>query len=100
MWSVFIGIVRKSNKNLELCAEVDLIGLILERLPDVDDIVAGKLLEFCFFAVLEIIFVVSDFFIELLGVLASYSVDVKQMKQFLRCLEAVDGKWVNIKMAL
>lgn len=42
MWSVFIGIVRKSNKNLESCAEVDLIGLILQRLPQVDDIVAGK----------------------------------------------------------
>lgn len=31
----------------------------------------------------------------MLGVLAGYSVDVKQMKQFLRCLEAVDGKWVR-----
>uniref|UniRef100_A0A5S6QKT8 BEACH-type PH domain-containing protein n=1 Tax=Trichuris muris TaxID=70415 RepID=A0A5S6QKT8_TRIMR len=72
--SVFIGIARRSNRNLEKCLENDLIGILLERLPDASDIVA-------------------DLLIELLTVLATYSVNVKDMNAVLRYLRASNKRW-------
>ncbi|KAL1229487.1 putative neurobeachin [Trichinella spiralis] len=74
MWCVFIGIARKSHRNLEACAESGLIRALLGRLPDAEDVVA-------------------DFLIELLTILTTYSINVKDMKMFLRALRAVDNKW-------
>ncbi|CAG0902908.1 unnamed protein product [Cyprideis torosa] len=42
MWSVFIAMLRKSIRNLEACAGMNVIRLILERLCTADAIVAGE----------------------------------------------------------
>ncbi|KHJ48053.1 hypothetical protein D918_01320 [Trichuris suis] len=75
--SVFIGIARRSNRNLEKCLENDLIRILLERLADASDIVAGKI----------------DLLIELLTVLTTYSVNVKDMNAVLRYLRASKKRW-------
>lgn len=74
VWSVFVGVVRKSNRNLEACSRVGLISMVLDRLAGSDP-------------------VVSDLLIQLLGVLTSYSISVKEIKRFLRALKAEDGHW-------
>ncbi|KAK0416360.1 hypothetical protein QR680_012438 [Steinernema hermaphroditum] len=74
IWSVFVAIARKSNRNLEACSRVGLITKVLDRLPLADN-------------------VISDFLVQLLGVLSNYSITVKETKRFLRALEAVDGVW-------
>lgn len=38
---------------------------------------------------------VPDLLIEMLGVLASYSVTVKELKQLFSAMKAVNGKWVK-----
>ena len=38
---------------------------------------------------------VTDLLIEMLGVLASYSVTVKELKQLFSAMKAVNGKWVR-----
>ncbi|KRX87531.1 Lipopolysaccharide-responsive and beige-like anchor protein [Trichinella pseudospiralis] len=62
------------HRNLEACAESGLIRALLGRLPDAEEVVA-------------------DFLIELLTILTTYSINVKDMKMFLRALRAVDNKW-------
>lgn len=42
MWSIFSAVVKKTVRNLETCAEINLAILILDRLPKVDQIVAGS----------------------------------------------------------
>uniref|UniRef100_A0A0M3I9Y7 DUF4704 domain-containing protein n=1 Tax=Ascaris lumbricoides TaxID=6252 RepID=A0A0M3I9Y7_ASCLU len=74
MWSVFVGVVRKSNRNLEACSRVGLISMVLDRLEESDAIV-------------------SDLLVQLLGVLTSYSISVKETKRFLRALKAENGRW-------
>lgn len=37
----------------------------------------------------------TDLLIEMLGVLASYSVTVKELKQLFSAMKAVNGKWVS-----
>ncbi|XP_003369272.1 protein neurobeachin [Trichinella spiralis] len=86
MWCVFIGIARKSHRNLEACAESGLIRALLGRLPDAEDVVAGAYLYVYFTTALH-------FLIELLTILTTYSINVKDMKMFLRALRAVDNKW-------
>lgn len=41
-----------------------------------------------------VISLVTDLLIEMLGVLASYSVTVKELKQLFGAMKAVNGKWV------
>ncbi|OZC06943.1 hypothetical protein X798_06040 [Onchocerca flexuosa] len=74
VWSVFIGVVRKSARNMQACSRVGLVLEILDRLSDSDA-------------------VVSDLLVQLLGVLTTYSITVKETKRFLRALKAVDKKW-------
>lgn len=40
-------------------------------------------------------FFFTDLLIEMLGVLASYSVTVKELKQLFNAMKAVNGKWVS-----
>lgn len=42
IWSVFIAILRKSVRNLQACTDVGLITHVLQRLPQADNVVAGK----------------------------------------------------------
>lgn len=74
IWSVFIAILRKSVRNLQACTDVGLIEHVLKRLRNADA-------------------VVSDLLIEMLGVLASYSITVKELKMLFGSMKAINGKW-------
>lgn len=74
VWSVFIATLRKSLRNLQACSEVGLIEHVLYRLPQVEEVVA-------------------DLLIEMLGVLASYSITVRELKLLIGCMKADTGKW-------
>ncbi|CAL4084127.1 unnamed protein product, partial [Meganyctiphanes norvegica] len=74
IWSVFIAILRKSVRNLQACTEVGLITHVLQRLPQADNVVA-------------------DLLIEVLGVLASYSITVKELKNLFGSMKAERGRW-------
>uniref|UniRef100_A0AC34GP20 BEACH-type PH domain-containing protein n=1 Tax=Panagrolaimus sp. ES5 TaxID=591445 RepID=A0AC34GP20_9BILA len=74
IWSLFVGIVRKSFRNLEACSRVGLISICLNKLPEADPII-------------------SDLLIQLLSVLTSYSITVKETKHFLRALRASNNTW-------
>ena len=76
MWSVFTAMARKSNRNLAACASVRLIHRILQRLAVAEEVVGALL-------------------VELLGVLSTYSVDVKEMNHFLAALQLQDDQWVR-----
>ncbi|XP_050689249.1 neurobeachin-like isoform X4 [Eriocheir sinensis] len=74
IWSVFIAILRKSVRNLQACTEVGLITHVLHRLPQADSVVA-------------------DLLIEVLGVLTSYSITVKELKSLFGSMKADRGRW-------
>lgn len=74
IWSVFIAILRKSVRNLQACTDVGLITHVLQRLPQADNVVA-------------------DLLIEVLGVLASYSITVKELKSLFGSMKAERGRW-------
>lgn len=74
VWSVFIAILKKSVRNLQACTEIGLIEHVLVRLPRAEPIVA-------------------DLLIEMLGVLASYSITVKELKLLFGAMKAINGKW-------
>ncbi|KAH1026810.1 hypothetical protein HUJ05_000428 [Dendroctonus ponderosae] len=74
IWSVFIAILRKSVRNLQACTDVCLIEHVLKRLRYADT-------------------VVSDLLIEMLGVLASYSITVKELKLLFGAMKASHAKW-------
>ncbi|KRT85872.1 hypothetical protein AMK59_2035, partial [Oryctes borbonicus] len=74
IWSVFIAILRKSVRNLQACTDVGLIEHVLKRLRNADIVVA-------------------DLLIEMLGVLASYSITVKELKLLFGAMKAINGKW-------
>ena len=38
---------------------------------------------------------VVDLLVELMGILASYSITVKELKTLFSAMKAVDGKWVS-----
>ncbi|CAD5222556.1 unnamed protein product [Bursaphelenchus xylophilus] len=72
--TVFVGICRKSFRNLEKCTRIGLISLFLDRIPNDDPKVA-------------------DLLVDLLSILTNYSITVKETKHFLRALQAENGKW-------
>ncbi|GAB6031814.1 hypothetical protein CHUAL_010216 [Chamberlinius hualienensis] len=74
IWSVFIAILRKSIRNLQACTDVHLIADVLSRLPQADNVVA-------------------DLLVELLGVLATYSITVKELKLLFGAMKAEKDRW-------
>ncbi|CAH1776878.1 unnamed protein product [Owenia fusiformis] len=74
LWSVFTAILRKSTRNLQACLEVGLIEHALGRLQKADEIIA-------------------DLLIEMMGVLASYSITVKELKIIFAMLKGNNNKW-------
>uniref|UniRef100_A0AAF5DLT8 BEACH domain-containing protein n=2 Tax=Strongyloides stercoralis TaxID=6248 RepID=A0AAF5DLT8_STRER len=80
-WTIFSQSVKKSFINLEACSEIGLISKLLDRLPKCDNIVA-------------------DLVIQLLSVLSSYSITVKETKRFLRALHATNGVWPRYSINL
>ncbi|OQV18752.1 Lipopolysaccharide-responsive and beige-like anchor protein [Hypsibius exemplaris] len=69
VWSVVVAFLKKSLLNLQTCTECHMLSLLLERLPNSDDVV-GSLL------------------IELLGLLASHSITVRELKQLFQAFQA------------
>lgn len=76
IWSVFTATLRKSVRNLQACAEAGLMEHLLRRLPTVAPLVV-------------------DLLVELMGIIASYSITVKELKMLFSAMKAVDGKWVS-----
>ncbi|KAF7700335.1 hypothetical protein HF521_003293 [Silurus meridionalis] len=74
IWSMFTAILRKSMRNLQTCTEVGLIQLVLLKMSSVDDMIA-------------------DLLVDMLGVLASYSITVKELKLLFSMLRGEGGLW-------
>ncbi|KXJ04844.1 Neurobeachin, partial [Exaiptasia diaphana] len=71
---LLIAILRKSVPNLQAATKIGLIERILWRLSNEPEIVAHKL-------------------VELLGILSSYSITVKELKNLLGALKGEKEKW-------
>lgn len=74
VWSIFTAILKKSVRNLQACTEVGLIQLVLDRITTTDSMIA-------------------DLLVDMLGVLASYSITVKELKLFFSKLQGEKGQW-------
>lgn len=74
VWSIFTAILKKSIRNLQACTDVGLIQLVLHRITTTDSMIA-------------------DLLVDMLGVLASYSITVKELKLFFSKLQGEKGQW-------
>uniref|UniRef100_A0A8C6V8E2 LPS-responsive vesicle trafficking, beach and anchor containing n=1 Tax=Neogobius melanostomus TaxID=47308 RepID=A0A8C6V8E2_9GOBI len=74
VWSIFTAILKKSVRNLQACTQVGLIQLVLDRIATTDSMIA-------------------DLLVDMLGVLASYSITVKELKLFFSKLQGEKGQW-------
>uniref|UniRef100_A0A3Q2YNQ3 LPS responsive beige-like anchor protein n=2 Tax=Hippocampus comes TaxID=109280 RepID=A0A3Q2YNQ3_HIPCM len=74
VWSIFTAILKKSVRNLQACTDVGLIQLVLRRISDTNSMIA-------------------DLLVDMLGVLASYSITVKELKLFFSKLQGEKGQW-------
>uniref|UniRef100_A0A8C2FPA2 Neurobeachin n=1 Tax=Cyprinus carpio TaxID=7962 RepID=A0A8C2FPA2_CYPCA len=74
IWSMFTAILRKSVRNLQTSTEVGLIQQVLQKMSSVDDMIA-------------------DLLVDMLGVLASYSITVKELKLLFSMLRGDGGMW-------
>ncbi|XP_028818585.1 neurobeachin isoform X5 [Denticeps clupeoides] len=74
IWSMFTAILRKSVRNLQTSTEVGLIQQVLLKMSSVDDMIA-------------------DLLVDMLGVLASYSITVKELKLLFSMLRGDGGLW-------
>ncbi|KAM7399048.1 hypothetical protein PAMP_018342 [Pampus punctatissimus] len=74
IWSMFTAILRKSVRNLQTSTEVGLIQQVLLKMSSVDDMIA-------------------DLLVDMLGVLASYSITVKELKFLFSMLRGDGGLW-------
>ncbi|KAK6305769.1 hypothetical protein J4Q44_G00245490 [Coregonus suidteri] len=74
VWSMFTAILRKSVRNLQTSTEVGLIQQVLSKMSSVDDMIA-------------------DLLVDMLGVMASYSITVKELKLLFSMLRGDNGIW-------
>uniref|UniRef100_A0AAQ4RCU4 Neurobeachin n=1 Tax=Gasterosteus aculeatus aculeatus TaxID=481459 RepID=A0AAQ4RCU4_GASAC len=74
IWSMFTAILRKSVRNLQTSTEVGLIQQVLVKMSTVDDMIA-------------------DLLVDMLGVMASYSITVKELKMLFSMLRGDNGIW-------
>ncbi|KAM9362789.1 lipopolysaccharide-responsive and beige-like anchor protein [Symphorus nematophorus] len=74
VWSIFTAILKKSVRNLQACTEMGLIQLVLQRISTTDSMIA-------------------DLLVDMLGVLASYSITVKELKLFFSKLQGEKSQW-------
>ncbi|XP_053176424.1 neurobeachin isoform X2 [Scomber japonicus] len=74
IWSMFTAILRKSVRNLQTSTEVGLIQQVLLKMSSVDDMIA-------------------DLLVDMLGVLASYSITVKELKILFSMLRGEGNVW-------
>ncbi|XP_010223051.1 PREDICTED: lipopolysaccharide-responsive and beige-like anchor protein, partial [Tinamus guttatus] len=74
VWSMFTAILKKSIRNLQACAEVGLVEQVLKRIEKADSMIA-------------------DLLVDMLGVLASYNLTVRELKLFFSKLQGEKGTW-------
>ncbi|KAG7263314.1 hypothetical protein CRUP_012287, partial [Coryphaenoides rupestris] len=74
IWSMFTAVLRKSVRNLQTSTEVGLIQQVLLSMGTVDDMIA-------------------DLLVDMLGVMASYSITVKELKLLFSMLRGDNGVW-------
>uniref|UniRef100_A0A8C7PCZ8 LPS responsive beige-like anchor protein n=1 Tax=Oncorhynchus mykiss TaxID=8022 RepID=A0A8C7PCZ8_ONCMY len=74
VWSIFTAILKKSVRNLQACTDTALINMVLDRVAHTDSMIA-------------------DLMVDMLGVLASYSITVKELKLFFSKLQGEKGQW-------
>ncbi|XP_076003760.1 lipopolysaccharide-responsive and beige-like anchor protein isoform X3 [Genypterus blacodes] len=74
VWSIFTAILKKSVRNLQACTDVGLIQQVLQRISTTDSMIA-------------------DLLVDMLGVLASYSITVKELKLFFSKVQGEKGQW-------
>ncbi|KAM9414473.1 neurobeachin-like [Salvelinus alpinus] len=74
VWSMFTAILKKSVRNLQTSTEVGLIEQVLLKMSSVDDMIA-------------------DLLVDMFGVLASYSITVKELKLLFSMLRGDRGLW-------
>uniref|UniRef100_A0A3Q3EBE1 Neurobeachin n=1 Tax=Labrus bergylta TaxID=56723 RepID=A0A3Q3EBE1_9LABR len=79
IWSMFTAILRKSVRNLQTSTEVGLIQQVLLKMSSVEDMIA-------------------DLLVDMLGVLASYSITVKELKLLFSMLRGEGGLWGAISL--
>ncbi|CAI5445927.1 unnamed protein product [Caenorhabditis angaria] len=81
IWSLFLAVIRKSNRNLEACTRVGLISKILDILPDAPPLLA-------------------DLLVQLIAALVAYSINVKQTRHLLRALKSTNEQWPSNSLKL
>uniref|UniRef100_A0A8C3TXX9 LPS responsive beige-like anchor protein n=1 Tax=Catharus ustulatus TaxID=91951 RepID=A0A8C3TXX9_CATUS len=74
VWSMFTAILKKSIRNLQACTEVGLVEQVLRRIDRADNMIA-------------------DLLVDMLGVLASYNLTVRELKLFFSKLQGEKGRW-------
>ncbi|XP_055000406.1 lipopolysaccharide-responsive and beige-like anchor protein isoform X1 [Sorex araneus] len=74
IWSMFTAILKKSIRNLQVCTEVGLVEKVLGKIEKVDNMIA-------------------DLLVDMLGVLASYNLTVRELKLFFSKLQGDKGQW-------
>ncbi|NXT80145.1 LRBA protein, partial [Zapornia atra] len=74
VWSLFTAILKKSIRNLQACTEVGLVEQVLKRIEKADSMIA-------------------DLLVDMLGVLASYNLTVRELKLFFSKLQGEKGRW-------
>ncbi|KAM5255110.1 lipopolysaccharide-responsive and beige-like anchor protein isoform 2-T2 [Ctenodactylus gundi] len=74
VWSMFTAILKKSIRNLQVCTEVGLVEKVLVKIEKVDNMIA-------------------DLLVDMLGVLASYNLTVRELKLFFSKLQGDKGQW-------
>ncbi|XP_038055558.1 neurobeachin-like isoform X2 [Patiria miniata] len=81
IWSMFVAILRKSVLNLQACTEVSLITKLVNKLQSCNEML-------------------SDLLMEILGVIASYSISVKELKLIFSFLKGDTGLWPRYSVKL
>ncbi|KAM5229945.1 lipopolysaccharide-responsive and beige-like anchor protein isoform 2-T3 [Hipposideros larvatus] len=74
VWSMFTAILKKSIRNLQVCTEVGLVEKVLGKIEKADNMIA-------------------DLLVDMLGVLASYNLTVRELKLFFSKLQGDKGQW-------
>ncbi|XP_066137106.1 lipopolysaccharide-responsive and beige-like anchor protein isoform X2 [Saccopteryx bilineata] len=74
VWSMFTAILKKSIRNLQICTEVGLVEKVLGKIEKVNNMTA-------------------DLLVDMLGVLASYNLTVRELKLFFSKLQGDKGQW-------
>ncbi|KAJ8028510.1 Neurobeachin [Holothuria leucospilota] len=81
IWSMCAAILRKSLLNLQACTEISLVEKLVSRLKKSDEMLA-------------------DLLVEVIGVLASYSISVRELKLIFSYLKAENDRWPKYSIKL